>query len=112
MKFSEYNERPIRFIDKYEHQGWRLKLYSISAKQEYVPPQLVEAAKPVVAGILPADAITPQHYGVGFVILHEGLDGNYVLTSWWEGENMLCHHVWAAPSDQPTSFRSFSATGI
>ena len=33
-----YTERPIRFLGVWSHADWRLKVYSISAKREFVTP--------------------------------------------------------------------------
>lgn len=112
MQFKPYKRRSIRFLDTVDFKDWKMKVYSISAKREYVAPGLAEMAKTIVTDVLPEQAVTDQHYGLGFVMLHEGLDGNYIVTNWWEGENMLCNQIWAAPAEDPYAFRSFADTGI
>lgn len=111
-KFKPYNERPIRFVGVSGYGNWKLKQYSISARNEYAPARLFEAAREYVERLLPDPAANDARYGVGFTIIHEGLDGNYALVSWWEGENMLCHHVLAASTDDPFHFTSFQHTNI
>lgn len=112
MQFQTYNKRPIRFTGTDTYDGWQLKQYSISAHNEYAPQKLFQAAKKYITGVLPQPPCNDQHYGVGFMIIHEGLDGNYALVSWWVGENMLCHHVLAASTDDPLHFKSFGHTNI
>lgn len=112
MQFKPYQKRSIRFLDVVDYNDWKMKVYSISAKREFIAPGLAEMAKMIVPEMLPDEAFTDQHYGLGFVMLHEGIDGNYIITSWWEGENMLCNHIRAAPADKPYVFRSIADTGI
>lgn len=111
-RFHQYRKRPIHFTGVENFGSWKLKQYSISANNEYVPAGLFTAAKSSAESILPQQATGSARYGIGFMIVHEGLDGNYLLVSWWEGENMLCHHVLAAPVDDPHHFISFDHTGI
>ena len=45
--------------------------------------------------IPPADASTGR-LGVGFVILHQGQAGDYVVLSWWDRENELPTRVYVS----------------
>ncbi|MBS0661478.1 MAG: isochorismatase [Verrucomicrobia bacterium] len=108
MFTQPYRPRSIRRCDLLAYEGWRLKVYSISARQDLPGRPLVEAARMLARTHLPRPAIAPGRYGVGVLIVHEGADGNYVLLDWWEGENMLQHRVFRAPSWDPLNFRRCS----
>lgn len=112
IQFKPYQERPIRFAGTTAYNGWNMKQYSISVNDEYVQPALFEAATTQLEHILPREPVNDSHYGVGFLILHEGYDGNYIIASWWVGENMLCNHILAAPAESPYEFKSFRESGI
>lgn len=103
-----YQPRSIRRLGLLAHEGWRVKVYSISALQQRPAPALCEAAHRLARATLPCPAIAPGRYGVGVLIVHEGVDGNYVLLDWWEGENMMQHRVFRAPSLDPLAFRRCS----
>ena len=107
-----YTERPIRFLGVWSQAGWRLKVYSISAKGEVCAPDLVTAAKDVATKNLPQPALSPERYGVGTLIIHEGNDANFVLLDYWAGENMLHHQVFASPLERPLELTDFSHTKL
>lgn len=99
---TPYQSRPVRFIDLWTVDGWRLKVYGISGRQASPPPAFVVAVKDHASGLLPRPAQTPDRYGVGFVGAHEGRDGSlYGFVDWWENENELRHHGLVAPGERP-----------
>jgi hypothetical protein len=42
---APYKARPIRFLELWEHEGWRVKVYGIAAAAERPSQELVEAIK-------------------------------------------------------------------
>jgi hypothetical protein len=84
--------------------GWRLKAYGISGRRELPPPAFVDAARDLAQRELPTPAEAPERYGVGFVGVHEGRDGDlYAFVDWWENENELCHRQYVGSNDlQPS----------
>lgn len=108
MFAQPYRPRSIRRCGLLAHEGWRVKVYGIAARQRQPGAALFEAAQKLAFAHLPSPAVAPGRYGVGVLIVHEGEDGNYVLLDWWEGENMLQHRVFRAPSWDPLAFRRCS----
>jgi len=106
MITTPYRTRPIRFLELYEADGWRLKVYGISATRDRPMARLVVAAKGVARQYLPSPAVQVDRYGVGTLIVHEGTAGNWVLLDWWVGENMLQHHVYASRSTNRNGSRT------
>lgn len=120
---SPYQTRPIRFIQLIEFNGWRVKVYGISAHNEFPAPAIIKAAEELAQEQLPMPAVwsaapdseptvSEDRYGVAILIVHEGREGNFVLVSWWVGENMLQHHVYYAPATPPFTFEYLSPTGL
>ena len=95
---EKYKLRPIRFLHLGDWDGWHVKVYGISARQEQPDSQLIAAAERLAGERLPRPAVSKGRYGVGILIGHEGRDGNYVLVSWWIEENLLQHHVYFSPA--------------
>ena len=91
-----YTRRPVRFLELWEWQGWRIKIYGISALAEYPSEELVQAAREIARQRLPQPAISDRHYGVGYLIVHEGVDGDYVLVDWWFDQDIVQHHSYGA----------------
>ena len=120
---SPYQARPIRFIRLTEFNEWRIKVYGISAHREFPDFEIVKAAEKLAKEKLPIPSvwsaapgsehtIAEDRYGVAILIVHEGREGNFVLLSWWVGENMLQHHVYYAPASPPFTFAYLSPTGL
>lgn len=111
---GEYQPRPIRFLEMWEPDDWRIKVYGISARSERPSVSLVAVAKELALKELPRPPVTENRYGVGFLVVHEGADGSYVLVDWWVGENMLKNHVFSAPAGRVATedFRYVTPTGL
>ncbi|MEL7314055.1 MAG: isochorismatase [Cyanobacteria bacterium J06559_3] len=120
---SPYQTRRIRFMQLTELNGWRVKVYGISARREFPDTAIVKAAEELAQQQLPLPAIwsaapdtgppvSEDRYGVAILIVHEGREGNFVLVSWWVGENMIQHHVYFAPTNPPFTFTYLSPTGL
>lgn len=92
-----YTTRPVRFLALWEWHGWRMKVYGISARAEYPPEALVQAAKEIARQRLPQPAVSDRHYGVGYVIIHDGEGGDYVFVDWWSDKDIVQHHLYGAP---------------
>jgi hypothetical protein len=91
-----YTTRPVRFLELWEWQGWRMKVYGISAHGQYPPEALVQAAKEIARQRLPQPAVSDKHYGVGYLVIHDGEHGDYVLVDWWSDQDIVQHHLYGA----------------
>lgn len=104
--------RPVRFIEEWRHEGWRMKLYGIAYKREGPRAALAETAKRLARERLPSPAEGEGRYGVGFIGVHDGREANFIFISWWADENELHHHVYAAPSDELADLKYITPTGL
>jgi hypothetical protein len=104
-----YEARPVNALGTYRIGDWRLKEYTIAYRRETARPELVEAAEAAAASMLPAPAVTPTRYGVGFLGIHDGRGGGLVFVDWWEQENELHHHVLLSAEDDLAALRPATA---
>ena len=105
MQLQEpYQKRPVRFLDVWQHNGWRLKVYGIAYQRDLPRPELVAAAHETAAWMLPE--ITADRYGVGFMGVHDGRGANIVFVDWWANENELFHNVYYSPPEAPRILRA------
>ncbi|TDD46130.1 hypothetical protein E1286_21795 [Nonomuraea terrae] len=51
--------------------------------------------------MLPAPAVAPDRYGVGFVIAHDAPRLCYALACWWAERNEVHQRILSAPADRP-----------
>ncbi len=58
--FDQYVARPIEFIDQVNSEGWRIKVYGISAKSLPLPERIVSEVLINVLAHLPQQAVTEQ----------------------------------------------------
>lgn len=109
MSDSAYKKRPIRFLKIIEHDGWKIKAYSISCLKEVVNPGLLIYAKNNLNNWLSNNVnYNFPNYKIATLILHEGKDGCFAVINWWVNENMLQQHVYFSSYHLPNQFKFYS----
>lgn len=98
---TPYKTRAIRFLDLWQQQGWKLKVYGIAFQGERPREALLRAAQAVISKALPEIPTESEHYNVGWVTVHDARGGVFVVLDWWGGENMIFQRLWIGPGDQP-----------
>jgi len=112
QSIQEYNQRPIRYLGLWEIGGLKLKAYGITCGQIRLEQKLIDAALRVAQERIAASARNTNHYGVGFVGIHQGETGDFVFVDWWADENELHHHVYVSPSGKPDDLEYKTPTGL
>lgn len=102
---ERYTPRPVRPRGVQTFGDWSMKVYGIAYAGDEPGPDLVEAALGVARSTLPQTALGHGRYGLGFLGIHEGRDGNFVFVSWWENENELHHRVFFSTPARPGQLR-------
>jgi hypothetical protein len=103
QNFDPYIMRPTKFIDQIDSEGWRIKVYGISAKSLPLPKEVVSEGMKIALSHLPQPALSEQRYGVGFLIIHHGTMRNWYLLDWWEKEDIIHHKLFSSPLEKPSS---------
>lgn len=109
---TAYEPRPVRFLNLWQTEGWRIKLYGIAYSRSQPRPELVAAAQHIAAQRLRELAADVQHYHVGFLGVHDGRTSNFVFLDFWADENELHHHVFVSPTAHPDEFTYVTPTGL
>lgn len=107
---APYQPRPVRFLELWETQGWRLKVYGIAYRGERPREALAARARTITRDCLPPAG--DNNYGVGFIGIHEGRDSNFIFVDWWANENELYHRAYVALGTDPDTFRNQSHSGL
>ena len=89
MPFQTYAPRPIQFLGIEAVNDYQLKFYSIVYGDEPFQRAGFETGLALAKEMLPNPAINLERPGVGFVILHQGRTGKYLILCWWDCENEL-----------------------
>ena len=79
--------RFLRLID--DRDTWSIKLYSIVYGDAEFDSARFDAGIRKAISALPTAAPENGCPGVGFMILHQGNTGDYVVMCWWDRENEL-----------------------
>ncbi|NOT36248.1 MAG: hypothetical protein HOP11_02595 [Saprospiraceae bacterium] len=107
-----YISRPIRFIELFQWNEWKIKIYSISIHNEIVSTENIQQAKLNVEKWLQTSNIyNLQTYSIATLIIHEGKEGCFAIINWWIDENMLQNFVYLKKSSEK-EFALFSDNGI
>lgn len=113
---KEYRRRPVRFLELAEREGWRLKVYGIRFQSgpEFQTPDkaLVQAAIARAFDSLERPATSSDRYGVGFLIVHQGQDRNWVLLDWWYDSEILKQRLFSSAIDKPLELSSVLQSDI
>jgi hypothetical protein len=107
-----YEPRPIRFLEIWEIENWRLKLYGISHGRALPRVELIAAARQIAVRQLRSIPNSLPHYRLGFLGVHEGRGSNFVFLDFWANENELHHHVSVSPTESPADFTCVTPTGL
>jgi hypothetical protein len=106
--FAAYAERLIRFLGIWEVNGWRLKVYGISATRglhdpETVSSEMIDSGRRIAEKVFTRNPTT-NSYALGYVIFHEGRLANWLLLDWWADEIQVRHQLFKSPSADPAAF--------
>lgn len=113
MKLSEtYRPRAIRYLDEWRIGPLRMKVYGIAYRGDRPSEALQEAARGIAGQRIGESLAATAHYGVGFVGIHEGRDGNFVFVDWWADENELHHHVYVSTLERPRELQYKTPSGL
>ena len=69
-------------------------------------------ARRVAGDGLSTSAAGTNHYGVGFIGVHQGRTGNFVFVDWWADENELHYHVYVSPLERPADLEYMTPTDL
>jgi hypothetical protein len=95
-----HRTRPIRYERTAAIADWRIKLYTIATHGDVARPALIEETLRRAPAIFPASG---DHYGVGFVIVHDAMTASIALYYWWQSFNELHQRVFAGPKADPAA---------
>jgi hypothetical protein len=103
-----YHERGIRLLGVEELGGQLVKVYAVEAPGRTVGPESSKQALHLAAHQLRSDRAVGA-LGLGFVIVHAGGDGDYVLVHSWVEGYMSRLAIFTGPMGNPEALRPASA---
>ncbi len=109
MEGVTYQPRSVSFLELWRPESWRIKIYGIAYAHPKPDPTLLETAKVLASRVL---SPVGEHYGVGFVGVHQGKTEHFIFVDWWARENELNHRVFTSALVSPTKFTDTTASGV
>lgn len=100
-QFASFQPRKTTFISLLPHGDWRIKVYTINEKEEFDIAVLEKVLRE-----LPTPALTQNRYGVGFLIIHQGVVANWFLLNWWGYEDIIHQKLLSSPVDDFGAIKS------
>lgn len=105
MTFANYKPRKIGFHQIVDINSWQIKVYTITFREEFQSVSALESAITKLPDWLKlSETLEFENYQIGFMMVHEGRDGVWVILSWWTGENMLRSVTFANSAEAPEEF--------
>ncbi len=105
---TTYKPRPTHCTGVCDVGGWQLKQYEISADAQPLPDE----ARPILDAVV-AEAMLSEdadELGIGFVIVHQGVEGLWLLIDLWRGD-IICQHMFRADLAGDLSFARVEVGG-
>lgn len=107
-----YAPRPVRFNGNFVFGAWRIKLYTISIRNENVEESRINEVKVHLGEWLEKSKAYPlDTYQIATLIIHEGTEGCFLVLNWWIGENMLQNFCYLKRHGEP-DFQLYSDQGM
>jgi hypothetical protein len=107
LERDRYHHRVSAPRPSWSVEGWRFKVYVISRADPVVIPEAAEGrARELVAESVP-ELAESGGYGAGFVILHRGDVGMWLLVHWWLPGGLLAELLWGAPLSEPAALAPY-----
>ena len=104
--FERYRDRVLRFEQILQVEDWQIKVYTISNRPAFESHTILQNAMNAVPDWLPGHNRTDLPvYNLGWLIVHEGREGAWVLFSWWTGGEMIETIMHFAGFDTPNTFQ-------
>lgn len=110
---KKFTPRPIRFIEIFKVNNWKIKIYSICYDNVKVATTNIDLAKQNLDKWLAKSTdYDLENYKIATLILHE-FDGDcYAIINWWTDENMLQHFVYLSDNKDIINYKLYSEKGI
>jgi len=102
----------LRFLATTDVDGWKIKTYGIAPADAVPRSALVRAARARAAAVLPTRPDQEGAFGVGFLIVRDGVDGCLAFVDWWAHVDELYQRVFAAPHDRPQALAPQTTAGV
>jgi hypothetical protein len=96
---TSYAPRPLAHLGTEDFAGYRLKVYAIQYGVKPFDRKRFSPGWELAMASLPQPATTSERPGLGFVILHQGKTGDYLILCWWDRENELPTRVFLNNSE-------------
>jgi hypothetical protein len=113
-----YQPRRFQSGGVWDLGGCRFKVHLISYDPAKPPfsasPEIIKAARAYCAALAAEMDRASEHFGVGYIILHEGeaAENNWLLFDWWIPGGILCHTLSRALNATPTKFERMEGSSI
>ncbi|SED58706.1 Ketosteroid isomerase-related protein [Rhizobiales bacterium GAS188] len=105
---APYAPRRFASLGVWDFGDFKLKAYGIKASPEpavpLLPADVIEAARTHAGERLSAAGREGGHYGLGYAILHSGIEANWLLVDWWAHADIGCQLLSSSTATAPAIF--------
>jgi len=84
-----YKQRYFHVLENWKTEEISFKIYFISVEKQNVDLKLVVKVKKYLKQSMPDKLAQNQHHKAGYIIIHQGDMGIWLLTHWWAYDNIV-----------------------
>jgi hypothetical protein len=108
--------RHIGLQEIWEEGDWHFKIYYLprpdSPDSPSIEERMLEIIKFKCRSIITRYSTHANSYGLGYIILSEESQHNYLIINWWANETRAFHFGLAAGIDRPYHYRNITSGGL
>lgn len=105
---TEYKTRSVRFLKLVEYKGWTIKVHGVRFGGERPDESIVQEVLKKLPAKLPQPAVTDARYGAAILIIHQGMDANWLLLGHWRDGEILEQHLYRSSLENPGEIEDVS----
>jgi len=103
MKLEQYVNRKIVYEGLIKRKEWRIKTYSITLNNPFQNTNIIQEVQDQLDLFLSQTDVNPLvHYKIGFLVIHEGREGVWVLFNWWSDGEIIQSKVYLVDYESPS----------
>ncbi len=84
-----YKPRYFHYLENWKMDTIEFKVYFISAEKQSIENTIVEKCKDHLKQLLPKKIAEHPHNNAGYIIIHQGEMGIWLLTHWWAYDDIV-----------------------
>jgi hypothetical protein len=105
--------RAVQFQEVWDEADWHFKIYYLPRQtSSAIEERMLEIIKFKGRAIINHYSTHAHSYGLGYIILNEEKNHNYLIINWWANETRAFHFGLVSSIERPYHYRNITSNGL